>query len=427
MSDAALICDAHLVEFDPPSVERGDLRVRDGKIVERGEELLPGDEEVIDFGGDVLLPGLVNAHMHLYSSLAVGMPAPSVSSFEEALDKVWWPLDRALEPSLVEASAQAGLLGALQAGCTTVVDHHASPEAISGSLSAIAGVAEGLGVRVALAYELTDRNGPEGFSDGLEENAEAIERYRGPFCRSILGLHAGFTLSDLSLKRAATVPGPIHIHAGESLGDVEYAKNQGFEGPVSRLLEAGILRPGSLLAHGVHLTDEEVQRALEAKAWIIHNPTSNRNNQVGYAYPGRFGDRGCLGTDGIGSDMFQAAKEAFFAAREHRHSLDVLGLFRANHRLASELMGVPLGRLQPGYEADLVRLRNACSTPLTGENLAGHLLFGFHAGQVEDVWVAGRRRLKSRVVQGLDVRYQQGRLRRSSKALWEAYLRELQS
>ena len=280
MSDATLICDAHLVELDPPSVERGDLRIRDGKIVERGTELTPGDEEIVDLSGDVVLPGLVNAHMHLYSSLAVGMPAPVVESFEEALEKVWWPLDQALGLTEVEASAQVGLLGALQAGCTTVVDHHASPGAILGSLSKIAGVARDLGVRVALAYELTDRNGEEGFSDGLEENAEAIERFSGPFCRAIMGLHAGFTLSGTSLQRASTVSGPIHIHAGESLGDVNHAMEEGYGGPVSRLRDFGLVRPGSLLAHGVHLTDAELQLALDAEAWLIHNPNSNRNNHI---------------------------------------------------------------------------------------------------------------------------------------------------
>lgn len=427
MSEATLICDAHLVDLDPPVVERGDLRIRDGKIVERGVELTPGDEELVDFGGDVLLPGLVNAHMHLYSSLAVGMPAPAVDSFEEALDKVWWPLDRSLGLVEVEASAQVGLLGALQAGCTTVVDHHASPGAIQGSLERIAGSARQLGVRIAVAYELSDRNGADGFSEGLEENAESIERYTGPYCRAVLGLHAGFTLSETSLQRAATVRGPVHIHAGESQGDVDFAQTQGFSGPVSRLKSAGLLRSGSLLAHGVHLSDEEVQLALEAEAWIIHNPASNRNNQVGYAYPGRFGVRGCLGTDGIGSDMFRAAREAFFAAREHRHSVDVLGMICANHRLASELLGVRLGRLQPGFEADFVRLKDACSTPLHSGNVMGHFLFGFHAGQVRDVWVAGRRRLENREVPGLDVRYHQGRIRRASSALWHTYQEELKS
>ena len=418
MKGPTLICDAHLVDIDVPNVERGDLRIRDGKIVERGTELVPGDEEVIDFGGDVLLPGFVNAHMHLYSALAVGMPTPAVENFEEALNKVWWPLDRALSLGDVRASAQSGLLGALRAGCTTVIDHHSSPNAIQGSLNAIAQTARELGVRTVLAYELTDRNGEDGFSDGLEENAEAIAQHSGGLCRALIGLHAGFTLSDTSLERTSTVGGPIHIHAGESEGDRLFAEKMKSGGPVSRLKAAGLLRPNSVLAHGVHLNQSEIDLAIDSGAWLVHNPTSNRNNRVGYARPGRFGAQGCLGTDGIGSDMFQAVKDAFFVAREQAHAVDVLGLLAANRRLASALLGVRLGRLQPGYEADLVRLEHACSTPLTPQNVGGHLLFGFSASHVRDVWIAGRQRLKDRRVSDYDIGFSQGRSRRAAKGIW---------
>jgi len=419
-----LLCDAHLVDFDSPCVERGDLRVRDGVIVERGQELQAGDEEVIDVGGDVVLPGLVNAHMHLYSALAVGMPVPVVSSFEEALERIWWRLDSAMSLEDVRTSAQVGLMGALRAGCTTVIDHHASPNAISGSLDAIAEEAGDLGIRTCLAYELTDRNGPDGFQAGLVENADAISRYRGGFCRALLGLHAGFTLSDASLQKAAEIEGPVHIHVAESVGDVEAAQRHGDVGPVSRLERLGLLREDSLLAHGVHLSDEEVARAKAAGAWLIHNPDSNRNNRVGYAQPGRFGDRALLGTDGLGSDIFSAAKSAFFAAREHVHDVDLLGLIVSNHRLASRLLGVQMGQLREGYVADFVRLRMSGSTPLRSDNVFGHLFFGFSAVHVEDVWVAGRARLRDRKITGVDARWIQGRARRSSQLLWEKYLQQ---
>ena len=78
-------------------------------IVERGSDLDAADEKVVDVGGDVVLPGMVNAHMHLYSALAVGMPVPEIADFQQALDEVWWPLDRALDLEEVRCSAQVGL------------------------------------------------------------------------------------------------------------------------------------------------------------------------------------------------------------------------------------------------------------------------------------------------------------------------------
>jgi len=424
MGDDFLLRDAKLVDLDPPSVERGDLRIREGLIVERGPDLVPADEEVVDVGGDVVLPGMVNAHMHLYSALAVGMPVPEIADFQQALEEVWWPLDRALDLEEVRCSAQAGLLGALKAGCTTVIDHHSSPNAIEGSLDAIAEEAGEIGLRTVLAYELTDRNGRAGLAAGIAENRSAIARYTGGFCRAVLGLHAGFTLSDESLAQAETIPGPVHIHVGEGEGDVTYAVAQGDAGPVSRLERLGLLRPDSLLVHGVHLSDAEVEKALQAGAWLIHNPSSNRNNRVGYARPGRFASKGGLGTDGIGSDLFASAKDAFFAAREHHHAVDLIGLLVGNHRLASRLLGIPLGQLRPGFSADFLRLKSALHTPLTVDNLFGHLFFGFSSAQVEDVWVAGKARLRDGKVLGVDEGWIQGRTRRCSQHLWDKAVAE---
>ena len=294
-----LFRDATLVDFDPPRVVRGDLLVRDGIIAARATDLSPGDAEVVPCHGRVILPGMVNCHTHLYSALAVGMPAPAVPDFQGALDQVWWPLDRALTLSDLGPSAQVGLRDALLCGTTTVVDHHASPRAIAGSLDALAAVYEQLGVRGALCFETTDRNGPGEGAEGLAENARALARYTGGRLRALTGYHASFTVSEETFAAGAALPGALHIHCAEGAGDVEDAKARGYDGVLARLEAHGLLRPGSLLVHGVHLTDEEVARARAAGCWLVHNPTSNSNNRVGYARPGRFGDRGVLGTDGL--------------------------------------------------------------------------------------------------------------------------------
>ncbi len=385
-----LLRDATLVDLDPPRVTRGDLLLREGIIAARGVGLAPGDAVVVPCHGRVVLPGLVNCHTHLYSALAVGMPAPAVEDFQGALDQVWWPLDRALTLADLTPSAHVGLRDALLCGTTTVVDHHASPSAIAGSLDALASVYEQLGLRGALCFETTDRNGAGEGAAGLAENARALTRYTGDRLRALTGYHASFTVSEETLAAGAELPGPVHIHCAEGAGDVEDARGRGYEGVVARLEAHGLLRAGSLLAHGVHLTDDEVDRARAAGCWLVHNPTSNRNNRVGYARPGRFGDRGVLGTDGLGSDMFAAARDAFFTAREHRHDVDVMALIVQGHRLASELLGVPLGRLEVGCAADLIRLDDAPRTPLSADNLFGHFVFGWQARNVQDVWVAGR-------------------------------------
>ncbi|MEL7156027.1 MAG: amidohydrolase family protein, partial [Actinomycetota bacterium] len=110
-----------------------------------------------------LTSGLVCAHHHLYSALARGMPAPTRSprSFADILELVWWRLDRALDLEIIEWSAKLGALEALEAGCTGIIDHHESPNAIEGSLTVIAEACAEVGVRVNCSYGVTDRHGPD--------------------------------------------------------------------------------------------------------------------------------------------------------------------------------------------------------------------------------------------------------------------------
>src|SRR5262245_50589120 len=150
---------ALLVELDPPRVESGNLRVAHDKIVGVGADIVasPGDE-IVDCGSAVLMPGLVNGHTHLYSALAAGMPAPprAPRNFHEIVKFVWWRLDRAHTLESVEMSGLIGALAAVRCGTTTLIDHHASPDAIDGSLSALENGIATVGCRAVTCYEVTD-------------------------------------------------------------------------------------------------------------------------------------------------------------------------------------------------------------------------------------------------------------------------------
>lgn len=245
-------------------------------------------------------PGLVCAHHHLYSALARGMPAPprTPRTFGEILELVWWRLDKALDLEMIRWSAMLGALEALERGTTAIIDHHASPSAIEGSLSVIAEACAEVGVRVSTCYEVTDRNGPSEAEAGLAEN----ERYLRAGGRGYMGAHACFTLSEKTLDAvtglASDLGVGVHIHVAEGVED--RAAGGRLE---SRTSESW------LLAHAVHL-DRELAGT------IAHNPVSNMNNGVGYAAPARRPNRVVLGTDGIGGDMLEAARMAYFKHRE---------------------------------------------------------------------------------------------------------------
>src|SRR6266540_5467254 len=165
--------------------------------------------------------GLVCGHHHLYSALARGMPAPphTPTSFTEILEQVWWRLDCALDLELVRWSALLGAVEALEAGTTAIIDHHASPTAIDGSLDVIAAACAEVGVRVVCSYEVTDRHGPAGAKSGIAENERFIRRGG----RGMVGAHACLTLSDETLEAVVGLARDlgigVHIHVGEDAVD----------------------------------------------------------------------------------------------------------------------------------------------------------------------------------------------------------------
>jgi cytosine/adenosine deaminase-related metal-dependent hydrolase len=264
-----------------------------------GPGTAPGDDraEVLEGG---VTAGLVCGHHHLYSALARGMPAPprTPHNFEEILQLVWWRLDCALDLEMIRWSAMLGALEALERGTTTIVDHHASPNAIEGSLSVIADACAEVGVRSSCCYEITDRNGPDGMRAGLAEN----ERFLRSGGRGFVGAHACFTLSEATLEAvvglAADLGRGVHIHVCE--GSVDAAAGKRLE---------NLARDDWLLAHCVHL-----DRPL--RGTVAHNPRSNMNNGVGYAHPARLENPVVLGTDGIGGDMLEEFRIAYVRHRE---------------------------------------------------------------------------------------------------------------
>jgi putative selenium metabolism protein SsnA len=368
--------------LDPIRVLDGDLWVQDGRIAEQGS----GTRIATD--GLLVVPGNVCAHTHLYSALARGMPyslAPP-ENFLQILQRVWWRLDRALDEQTIRASALVGGIEALLSGTTTVVDHHASPNAIDGSLDLIEESLRSLGLRSVLCYETSDRDGPERAAAGLAENRRFLDRARRespPLARAMVGAHACFTLSYETLAACADL-GPLHIHAAEDGVD---------RGAVMRLAALGALGEDTLLAHGVHLGARELALVTEAGAAVAHNARSNMNNAVGRARVGEFGPRLALGTDGIGADMFEESRTAFFRLREDDLGAGAdwaLDRLAESARLAGRAFGEPLlGTLAPGAPADLVVLDYAAPTPLRQSTLAGHWIFGLSSRTVRDVMVAG--------------------------------------
>jgi putative selenium metabolism protein SsnA len=423
-----LLKDATVATLDPPRVERTVLRIEGERVTARGPALTPAPgEEILDLEGTLVLPGLVNAHTHLYSALARGMPGPKdpPRSFVEILERVWWRLDRALDQESVHLSGLVGAIEAARSGTTLLFDHHASPTFIRGSLDTLRRATEEVGLRSVLCYETTDRNGLEGRDAGIAENRGFLASGPTALTRGMVGAHASFTLSDESLDRLSQAVreagSSLHVHVAEDRADVEDSRKRCGTGVVERLRRPGLVGRGTLLIHGVHLGEDELRDAHAADAWMVHCPRSNMNNGVGYAPTAAF-RRAALGTDGLDEDMLTEARAAFLKMRDGGRAdafAAAVAMLVGGHRLAETFFGLPFGKLDSGAPADLVVLDYRPPTPLAPENLAGHLLFGLDRSHVRSTMVAGRFVLRDRRVTTVDEAAVFARAHAAAAALWK--------
>lgn len=408
-----LIKNPSLLVLSPPRVERKDMRIEDGLIIECAGGLRPETrEEIVDLSGKYVLPGMVNAHTHLYSSLARGMRAPGRSprNFLEILKKVWWRLDEALDAEAIYYSALVGSIDAIKFGTTTLIDHHSSPNCIRGSLDLIKEAMNVVGLRGVLCYETTDRGGRSRSNAGIEENERFVEANRtNPDFKGSIGAHASFTLNDDTLEEIGRLSRSyncgVHIHAAEDLADVDDARRNRGKSIVSRFRRNGLLSRKAILAHGVHLTRGEIDIIRKSGAWLVHNPRSNMNNVVGYAPLHWFPRETALGTDGFPADMFEECKIGFFRNQESSRKSPLSRLpqiLHAGQNLVSALFNREFGSFKPGAPADIVVLDYKPPTPIGPENVFGHFVFGMNSGIVVHTMVRGEWRMWNRELIGID-------------------------
>jgi putative selenium metabolism protein SsnA len=393
------------------------------------------DAEPLDAGGGLILPGLINLHHHFYSALARGLdPGSSMRSFGEVLERLWWRLDRALDPDTVRLSALISAADCIRWGCTTVFDHHASPSCLRGSLDLIAEVLEMASLSAVLCYEVSDRNGHDEALAGIEENLDFADRNRNhPRVRGMLGLHASFTVSDSTLEQAArkrSAGAGCHIHVAEDPIDVTRSQQQLGAPPVQRLQRFGLLDEHAILVHGIHLGPDDLTLIAESGAVLVHNPESNANNGVGRLDLLRAAGQGCLvglGTDGMSSAMLGSLRAAFLAHRagsgDPSQGFEVFPELLSNNAVvARRFFDEPLlATLAPGAPADIAVVDAPPPTPITAENLFGHLVYGAAGAPVRHTIARGRILLRDHHHTTLDPTEISAQARQVSAELWRRF------
>ena len=367
-----LLANGKVITRDPEGIgylPDGGVVTDGGKIVEVGTtadlKAKYPQAEFVDARGGVIMPGLINAHTHIYSALARGLSIDGYNptSFYEVLDGQWWYIDRNLDLEATKASAQALVIDSIKQGVTTIFDHHASFCEVPGSLMRIAEVTREFGMRACLCYEVSDRDGEEKSLQSVQENKDFIdycEQNPSDMLKAMFGGHALFTISDKTFDRmAAANSGRVgyHIHVSEGMNDVyDSLRNYGCR-PVNRLLYNGVLGEKTMLGHCIHISPAEMDILRETGTMVCHNPESNMGNAVGCSPVLQLFQKGILiglGTDAYTHDMLESLK-VLLPMQRHNACLPNVGwreatgmLFENNAKICARYFKKPLGVLKPG-------------------------------------------------------------------------------
>ncbi len=410
-----IIKNAKALQFDPPAVWNNvDIVIDGDTIAAVGAGAAAGyrGDTVIDGTDKLVYPGLVCSHHHYYSGLSRGVLAEigPTPDFVSTLKNLWWRMDRALDEESTYYSSIISSIDAIRAGTTAVIDHHASPSYITGSLSTIRRGFEDTGLRGMTCYEVTDRNGIKQMKEGVAENVRFakeidadIKAGKPHLVDAHIGGHAPCTIPDEGMEMMAAAVHEtgrgLHLHVAEDRYDVSQSHLVYGKDIVKRLDSFGMLNSRTILVHGIFLSPEEIEILNGRDGFLVHNARSNMNNGVGYNEQLEKYKNLALGTDGIGANMYEELKFAYFKHKDAGGPLwpgDYLKFLANGNTLLERNFGEQFGKLEAGYKADIVIADYTSPSPLVAENIGGHMVFGMTSGDVETVIINGSIVMKNR-------------------------------
>lgn len=398
--------------------------------------------EQIDGGGRMLMPGFTNAHMHFYGMYARGLSLNQTPhNFHEILLYLWWALDKVLDDEAVYYSALIPAITAVRHGVTSMIDHHASPNACAGSLDQIEKALTRVGVRGLLCYETSDRDGKAIRDAGLAENERYMRKVMAAKAANpdhlfdgMLGLHASFTCDDDTLEKAVAIASSLdrgcHIHMLEDYCDETFTVEKYGRSVVERLHHFGVLSNKSITAHGIFLDDHGRDLLAETDTIVVHQAQSNMNNAVGRADVFALLERGVtvgIGTDGMTPDLRREAMTGYLLHKHHTGDNNLGWVayeqmtMRNNPAIYQRLTGQQVGQVTEGYLADLILVDYYPPTEFNGGNFWGHFLFGMIDADVDTTIVNGKVVMRNKQIPHLDEAGIAAKSRVVGRRVWANY------
>lgn len=414
------------------------VRVLDGVVAATGtnEELRTSypDDPVVDGTGHIVMPGFVNAHVHLYGTLAHGIPDPEgggPADFWSFLDDYWWPqVEDRLDHDMIAAATDYVCAEMLRSGVTTFYDILEAPHALPDALMVQKEIVERRGMRGVLSFEATQRCGPEIAALGLAENTQLIDSCSpGDLVSGLMCWHTTFTCSADYITEAFGLAADrgvrSHAHLNEGVHEGQWCQENLGMSTVEFYDSIGVAGPNFLASQCVQISEDEVALLADRDVSVSHMPLANCEVGGGIAPMPELLAAGAtvgLGSDGYVNDFYEVMRGAFLL---HKARLQDPGAMPASTVLSMATKGgaralglEQVGRLDVGWSADLQLVSAEFPTPVHEHNLHDQVVLWRNHTHVRDVMVAGSWRVRDGIVLDADMDQLRARTREQAQRLW---------
>lgn len=419
MNIDTLICARWIIPVEPEGqvLDHHAIAVNSGRIV----DILPAAEarethsaaEVIELEHHVLIPGLVNAHTHAPMTFLRGFgdDQPLMTWLQETI----WPLEKKwMSESFVEDGTDLAIAEMLQGGITCFNDMYFFP-GTTARRAAQTGIRASIGL-IAIDFPTAwAENGEDYLRKGL---ALHDELRNDPLVTTAFAPHAPYSVADPMLRKiqvfSEELQIPIHMHVHETADEINQSLQSHGVRPLQRLDELGLLSPSFIAVHMTHLEDREIERVAASGAHVVHCPESNLKLASGFCPVQRLLSSGinvALGTDSAASnnnlDMLGEMQTAALLAKgvsADASAVPARTALRMATLAGARALGIEAetGSLVSGKSADITAINLSLLETMPCWHPESQIVYSANRNQVSDVWVAGRRLLKSGTLTTLD-------------------------
>lgn len=384
------------------------LRVEGRRIVQMGpnEELKTEEgDEVIQAENQMILPGFVNGHNHMYGFLSHGITAEAmVTEFSSFLDDFWWPyVEDRMNHELAAATTKWACVEMIESGVTSFVDILEGPNSIPGALEVEREVVEAAGLRGRLSFEACERMSAENGKLGLKENIDFVKKHNkeDALVQGINSIHTLFTCSKDFVKEAKALSDEnhcmVHMHLSESVFEPNWCKEHYGKTPVEIYEELGYLDANVLASQVVQASDAELNILAKHQVKAVSMPLSNCEVGGGFAPVTKMLERGMtvgLGTDGYVNNFFEVMRGAFLMHKANQQDPQVMPaktVYEMATAMGAKAIGIEdAGALAVGNLADIITVSTLLPTPVNEANVYDQLVLFCNPEKVQHVLADGK-------------------------------------